>query len=55
VVEAARSARPDLIVVDHDVNPLPEVLGQNYVLTHGAARVTAEAAAERLAAGAAGS
>ncbi|TDD72956.1 glycoside hydrolase family 3 protein [Jiangella aurantiaca] len=51
VVEAARAARPDLIVVDHDVNPLPEVLGDHYVLTHGAARVTAEAAADRLAAG----
>lgn len=49
VVEAARAARPDLIVVDHDVNPLPEVLGDHYLLTHGAARVTAEAAAERLA------
>lgn len=49
-VQAARAARPDLIVVDHDVNPLPEVLGEHYLLTHGAARVTAEAAAERLAA-----
>ncbi|SEE20566.1 glycoside hydrolase family 3 protein [Jiangella alba] len=49
-VQAARAARPDLIVVDHDVNPLPEVLGEHYLLTHGAARVTAEAAAQRLAA-----
>ncbi|PZF79683.1 glycoside hydrolase family 3 protein [Jiangella anatolica] len=49
VVSAARVARPDLVVVDHDVNPLPEVLGSHYVLTHGAARVTAEAAADLLA------
>ncbi|HEY9408921.1 MAG TPA: glycoside hydrolase family 3 N-terminal domain-containing protein [Jiangellaceae bacterium] len=49
-LEAARALRPDLVVVDHDVASEPEVLGDHYVLAHGAARVTAEAAAELIAA-----
>ncbi|WP_026877326.1 glycoside hydrolase family 3 protein [Jiangella gansuensis] len=49
VVTAARALRPDLIVVDHDVNPVADVLGEHYVRTHGAARVTAQAAADLLA------
>jgi beta-N-acetylhexosaminidase len=42
-------------VVDHDLPADPTVLGHRYVLAFGAARVTAEAAADLLAAGAAAS
>ncbi|TDE15834.1 glycoside hydrolase family 3 protein [Jiangella asiatica] len=49
LVAAARELRPDLVVVDHDVNPVADVLGEHHVLTYGAARVTAEAAADILA------
>ena len=49
VVAAIREIRPDLVVVDHDLPADPIVLGQRYVLAFGAARVTAEAAADLLA------
>src|SRR5690606_13372188 len=47
-VLAVRRARPDAIVVDHG---LPAVGGfrEPYVLTYGASRVSAEAAADLLA------
>lgn len=48
VVEQARLARPDLIVVEHDVGSPSAVLGPHHVLACGAARVTAEAAADLL-------
>lgn len=47
-ITAARGLRPHLVVVDHDVASATEVLGDHYVLAHGAARVTAEAAADAL-------
>lgn len=46
LVQKARARRPDLIVVDHGVASPPDVLGDNYIRTYGAARVTAEAAAD---------
>lgn len=49
VVQRVRKARPDLVVVDHGTPSTPEVLGERYVLTHGAARVTAVAAARVVA------
>ncbi|MGH8825597.1 MAG: glycoside hydrolase family 3 protein [Jiangellaceae bacterium] len=49
-VAAIREIRPDVVVVDHDLPADPGVLGQRYVLAFGAARVTAEAAADLLAA-----
>lgn len=49
VVRAVRAARPEAIVVDHGTGTPPEVLGERYVLAHGAARITAEAAADLLA------
>ena len=51
VVAAIRETHPDLVVVDHDLPADPTVLGHRYVLAFGAARVTAEAAADLLAAG----
>ena len=54
VVAAVREIRPDVVVVDHDLPADPTVLGQRYVLAFGAARVTAEAAADLLAAGTVG-
>lgn len=47
-VRAVRAVRPDAVVVDHDLSG-PAELGEPYVLAHGAARVTAQAVAERLA------
>jgi len=47
-VAAVREARPDVVVVDHDLPSAPEVLGEHYVLAYGAARATAEAAADLL-------
>lgn len=49
VVEQVRTLRPDLVVVDHDVASPPAVLGDHHVRVHGAARVTAEVAADLLA------
>jgi beta-N-acetylhexosaminidase len=46
LVEAVRVMRPDVIVVDHEIGSPAGVLGEHYVLTHGAARITAEVAAE---------
>jgi beta-N-acetylhexosaminidase len=51
VVAQARAARPDLIVVEHDSGSPPEVLGPHHVVALGAARVTADAAADLLAPG----
>lgn len=48
-VELARAARPDLIVVEHDVGAAPDVLGEHHVIAYGASLVTAEAAANLLA------
>ncbi|MGH3468101.1 MAG: glycoside hydrolase family 3 protein [Thermocrispum sp.] len=48
-VQAARGARPDLIVVDHDVGSPQDVLGEHHVLAFGASRITAEAACRLLA------
>lgn len=47
-VDQARVRRSDLIVVDHDIASPQAVLGEHFVLTHGAARVTAEIAADLL-------
>lgn len=49
VLKRARAQRPDLIVIDHDIASPRAALGEHYVLTHGAARVTAEVAADLLA------
>lgn len=48
VVRRIRAIRPDVVVVDHGVPSAPDVLGDRYVITHGAARVTAVAAARAL-------
>lgn len=48
VVAQARAACPDLIIVEHDAGAPPEVLGPHHVLARGAARITAEAAADLL-------
>lgn len=50
-VERVRALRPDVIVVEHDIGSPSAVLGQHHVLALGAARVTADAAAELLAPG----
>jgi len=50
-VAAIRQLRPDVVVVDHDLPADSSVLGERYVLAYGAARVTAEAAADLLAGG----
>ena len=50
MVAAVREIRPDIVVVDHDLPADPTVLGSRYVLAFGASRVTAEAAADLLAA-----
>jgi beta-N-acetylhexosaminidase len=50
-VAAIRQFRPDVVVVDHELPADSVVLGERYVLAYGAARVTAEAAADLLAAG----
>jgi beta-N-acetylhexosaminidase len=39
-----------VIVVDHDTGTPAEVLGDHHIVAHGAARVTAEAAADLLTA-----
>ncbi|MPY96591.1 MAG: glycoside hydrolase family 3 protein [Actinophytocola sp.] len=49
VVARARRESPDVIVVEHDVGSPGEVLGLHHVLAFGAARATAEAAADLLA------
>ncbi|NED94068.1 glycoside hydrolase family 3 protein [Phytoactinopolyspora alkaliphila] len=48
LVAAVRRSRPDVIVVDHDSGTPGEVLGTHHVVAYGAARVTAEAAADIL-------
>jgi beta-N-acetylhexosaminidase len=48
VVADVRALRPDAIVVDHELSD-PAQFDEPYVLTYGASRVTAEAAAELLA------
>jgi beta-N-acetylhexosaminidase len=47
VVEDVRAVRPDAIIVDHQLSD-PAQFDEPYVLTYGASRVTAEAAAELL-------
>ncbi|HEU4540835.1 MAG TPA: glycoside hydrolase family 3 N-terminal domain-containing protein [Jiangellaceae bacterium] len=47
VVEVVRAVRPDAIIVDHELSD-PAQFAEPYVLTYGASRVTAEAAAELL-------
>lgn len=49
VVRQVRGVRPDAIVVEHDAGSPGAVLGDHYVVTYGAARVSAEAAADLLA------
>lgn len=49
LLAAIRAARSDVVVVDHGVATPRDILGERYVLAYGAARVTAEAAAELLA------
>lgn len=48
LVHRVRVMRPDVVVVDHGVPSTPEVLGSRYVVTHGAARVAAVAAARAM-------
>ncbi|NDL55931.1 glycoside hydrolase family 3 protein [Phytoactinopolyspora mesophila] len=48
LVHTVRALRPDVIVVDHDTGTSESVLGEHYILTHGAARITAEVAADLL-------
>jgi beta-N-acetylhexosaminidase len=47
VVADVRAVRPDAIIVDHELSD-PAQFDEPYVLTYGASRVTAEAAAELL-------
>ena len=47
VVTEIRAMRPDTIIVDHELSD-PAQFEEPYVLTYGASRVTAEAAAELL-------
>ncbi|MGH8829145.1 MAG: hypothetical protein ACRDVZ_16400, partial [Jiangellaceae bacterium] len=49
LLAAIRAVRSDVVVVDHGVATPRDILGERYVLAYGAARVTAEAAAELLA------
>lgn len=51
VVATVRQLRPDAVVVDHELSE-PGQFAEPYILTYGAARVTAEAAADLLAAAA---
>jgi beta-N-acetylhexosaminidase len=48
VVEDVRTVRPDAVIVDHELSD-PAQFDEPYVLTYGASRVTAEAAADLLA------
>jgi beta-N-acetylhexosaminidase len=48
VVTEIRAMRPDAIIVDHELSD-PAQFAEPYVLTYGASRVTAEAAADLLA------
>ncbi len=49
VIERVRAARPDTIVVEHDVPGDRQVLGPHHVLTYSGSKVSADAVADLLA------